>query len=180
MVYKTSGKGYLYYPAVTESDCQLAESRNFLSRVYDGSLSKMVIGFVNLRFTLPLWFSLWSMILFCVPFLSLDVFLISPETQDWLKGFRITGFLWACGCGVFFVRKIVCFILEKQAMKKYGNCNNKRLNRVYSKCAEAITLKKVPVLYCGTLDHPICVTGVIHPAVIRIPFFGVQQRMRPL
>ena len=41
------GKGYLYYPAVTETDCQLAESQNFLSRVYDGSLSKMVLGFVQ-------------------------------------------------------------------------------------------------------------------------------------
>ena len=27
--------------------CQLAESRSFLSRVYDGSLSKMVMGFVK-------------------------------------------------------------------------------------------------------------------------------------
>lgn len=44
---KRQGKGYLYYPAVSESDCQLAESRNFLSRVYDGSLSKMVMGFVK-------------------------------------------------------------------------------------------------------------------------------------
>lgn len=44
---KRQGKGYLYYPAVLESDCQLAESRNFLSRVYDGSLSKMVMGFVK-------------------------------------------------------------------------------------------------------------------------------------
>lgn len=44
---KRQGKGYLYYPAVSESDCQLAESRSFLSRVYDGSLSKMVMGFVK-------------------------------------------------------------------------------------------------------------------------------------
>ena len=44
---KRQGKGYLYYPAVSESDCQLAESRSFLSRVYDGSLSRMVIGFVK-------------------------------------------------------------------------------------------------------------------------------------
>ena len=44
---KRQGKGYLYYPAVSESDCLLAESRNFLSRVYDGSLSKMVMGFVK-------------------------------------------------------------------------------------------------------------------------------------
>ena len=44
---KQQVKGYLYYPAVSESDCQLAESRSFLSRVYDGSLSRMVMGFVK-------------------------------------------------------------------------------------------------------------------------------------
>ena len=41
------GKGYLYFPAVTQDECQLAESRSFLQRVYDGSLSKMVLGFVQ-------------------------------------------------------------------------------------------------------------------------------------
>ena len=41
------GKGYLYYPAVSEEDCRLAESRNFLNRVYNGSLSQMVKGFVK-------------------------------------------------------------------------------------------------------------------------------------
>lgn len=41
------GKGYQYYPAVTENECQLAESKNFLSRVYDGSLARMVSGFVK-------------------------------------------------------------------------------------------------------------------------------------
>lgn len=41
------GKGYLYYPAVSEKDCQLAESKTFLSRVYNGSLSQMVKGFVK-------------------------------------------------------------------------------------------------------------------------------------
>lgn len=41
------GKGYLYYPAVSEKECQLAESQTFLSRVYDGSLSRMVSGFVK-------------------------------------------------------------------------------------------------------------------------------------
>lgn len=44
---KRQGKGYLYYPAISESDCQLAESRSFLGRVYDGSLSQMVKGFVK-------------------------------------------------------------------------------------------------------------------------------------
>ena len=44
---KRQGKGYLYYPAVSERECQLAESRDFLRRVYDGSLSRMVMGFVK-------------------------------------------------------------------------------------------------------------------------------------
>lgn len=41
------GKGYLYYPVVSENDCQLAEGKTFLNRVYDGSLAKMVSGFVK-------------------------------------------------------------------------------------------------------------------------------------
>lgn len=41
------GKGYLYYPAISENDCQLAEGKTFLNRVYDGSLANMVSGFVK-------------------------------------------------------------------------------------------------------------------------------------
>ena len=41
------GKGYLYFPAISESECQTAEGKTFLSRVYDGSLSRMVSGFVK-------------------------------------------------------------------------------------------------------------------------------------
>ena len=41
------GKGYLYYPALSQSQCQLEESKSFLHRVYGGSLSKMVLGFVE-------------------------------------------------------------------------------------------------------------------------------------
>lgn len=41
------GRGYRYYPAVSEADCQLAESRSFLRRVYDGSLAQMVTGFID-------------------------------------------------------------------------------------------------------------------------------------
>lgn len=41
------GKGYLYYPAISEHNYRLAESRNFLSRLYDGSLTQMVKGFVS-------------------------------------------------------------------------------------------------------------------------------------
>lgn len=41
------GKGYLYYPTVTEAECQLTESKSFLQRVYRGSLAGMVSGFVK-------------------------------------------------------------------------------------------------------------------------------------
>lgn len=37
----------MYYPAISENDCQLAEGKSFLRRVYDGSLSQMVKGFVK-------------------------------------------------------------------------------------------------------------------------------------
>ncbi len=47
LITERQGKGYLYYPAASERDCQLAESKTFLSRVYDGSLSQMVKGFVK-------------------------------------------------------------------------------------------------------------------------------------
>ena len=41
------GKGYLYFPTVSQRDCQIAEGTNFLERVYGGSLSRMVSGFVK-------------------------------------------------------------------------------------------------------------------------------------
>lgn len=41
------GKGYLYFPTISESECQTIESKTFLNRVYDGSLSNMVSGFVK-------------------------------------------------------------------------------------------------------------------------------------
>lgn len=133
-----------------------------------GSIFTVISLFVNhvLRCNLPLWFSLCGMIFFVVPFLAPDVFLISPEIQDWITGFRIAGFLWAWGCGVLIAHDMIRLMLAKQAIKRYQICNNERLNRIYTKCAAAATRKNVPILYCGTLDNPICVTGVICPVII--------------
>lgn len=133
-----------------------------------GSLFTVISLFVNhvLRCNLPLWFSLCGMIFFVVPFLSPDVFLISPEIQDWINGFRIAGFLWACGCSVLIVHDVIRLMLAKRAIRRYQICNNERLNSIYTKCAAATTLKNVPTLYLGTLDNPICVTGVICPVII--------------
>ena len=47
LITQRQGKGYLYYPALSQSQCQLEESKSFLHRVYGGSLSKMVLGFVE-------------------------------------------------------------------------------------------------------------------------------------
>lgn len=41
------GKGFLYVPLVQEENFQLAESQSFIERVYDGSLSSMVLGFIK-------------------------------------------------------------------------------------------------------------------------------------
>ena len=124
--------------------------------------------FINhiLGYTLPLWFPFCGMILFCVPFLSPDVFLISPETQEWLNGFYIACWIWVCGCGILFVHDTIRSIMAKQALKGYQLCNNERLNALCLRCAEIVGLKKVPALYWGTLDNPICVTNAICPAII--------------
>ena len=133
-----------------------------------GSIFTVISLFVNhvLRCNLPLWFSLCGMIFFAVPFLSPDVFLISPEIQNWINGFRIASFLWACGCSVLIVHDVIRLMLAKRAIKRYQICNNERLNNIYTKCAAATTLKNVPILYLGTLENPICVTGVIFPVII--------------
>ena len=113
-----------------------------------GSIFTVISLFVNhvLRCNLPLWFSLCGMIFFAVPFLSPDVFLISPEIQNWINGFRIASFLWACGCGVLIAHDMIRLMLAKRAIKRYQICNNERLNNIYTKCAAATTLKNVPIL----------------------------------
>ena len=133
-----------------------------------GSIFTVISLFADyvLRCNLPLWFSFCGMMLYCVPFLSPDVFLISPEIQDWRNGFRIACLVWVCGCGVLFIFDQVRLILAKRAIRHYQICSNARLNYIYSKCAETAALKKVPVLYCGTLGNPVCVTGAVYPAII--------------
>lgn len=133
-----------------------------------GSVFCILSLFINhiLRITLPLWFPLCGMILFCIPFLSPDVFLISPEEQEWLKGFRIACWIWVCGCGILFIYNTVCSILAKKALGGYQLCGDKRIKAICLHCTEIIGIKKMPVLYWGTLDDPICVTGAIRPAVI--------------
>ena len=119
-----------------------------------------------LRCALPLWVPLCGMALFCVPILSPEVSLLSPERQDWLSGYRIACWIWAGGCGVFLLCDIVRAALAKRALKGYPRCNDERITAICAHCAQSIGLKKAPALYYGTLESPVCVTGAIRPALL--------------
>ena len=133
-----------------------------------GSIFTVISLFVNhvLRCNLPLWFSLCGMIFLSFHFCRRMYFLIRRKYRTGINGFRIASFLWACGCSVLIVHDVIRLMLAKRAIRRYQICNNERLNSIYTKCAAATTLKNVPTLYCGTLDNPICVTGVICPVII--------------
>lgn len=133
-----------------------------------GSIFAVLSLFVThvLHITLPLWFSFFGMIFFCFPFLSPDVFLFSPEPQEWLDGFSIACLLWVCGCVVFLVCDVIRSVLAKRAVENYHLCNDTRISELCSRCAATLGLKKTPALYWGTLDQPVCVAGIIRPVII--------------
>ena len=119
-----------------------------------------------LRCIPPLWFSLCGMLLFCLPVLSPDVILIPPEEQEWLEWFSAACRIWVCGCGVLFLFYAVRSVLAGRALRRYPLCGDERINAVCACCVEAVGLRKKPALYWGTLDTPICVAGIVRPAVI--------------
>jgi len=45
--YDKNGREFVFRPLVTERDCQLAESRSFLDRVFGGGVAPMVAAFVE-------------------------------------------------------------------------------------------------------------------------------------
>lgn len=45
--YKEEGRVYSYYSLVTEKECIRAESKSFLSRVFDGALKPMLVAFLE-------------------------------------------------------------------------------------------------------------------------------------
>ncbi len=127
-----------------------------------------------LRCIPPLWFSLCGMLLFCLPVLSPDVILIPPEEQEWLEWFSAACRIWVCGCGVLFLFYAVRSVLAGRALRRYPLCGDERINAVCTRCAEAAGLGKKPTLYWGTLDTPICVAGIVRPAVIMNEEIAVQ------
>ena len=45
--FEKHGRAYVYHPLVGEAECVRAESRSFLSRVYDGALLPMLAHFIE-------------------------------------------------------------------------------------------------------------------------------------
>lgn len=45
--FEKDGKEYSYYALVTEEECVLEESQSFLNRVFNGSVSNMVVNLVK-------------------------------------------------------------------------------------------------------------------------------------
>lgn len=45
--YDVGGRGYDYYPLVSEDECAKEEARSFLGRVYNGSLNLFVKNFIE-------------------------------------------------------------------------------------------------------------------------------------
>ncbi|MFS8501965.1 MAG: BlaI/MecI/CopY family transcriptional regulator, partial [Caldicoprobacter sp.] len=45
--YEERDRAYVYYPLIDEEECIKKESRSFLERVYNGSLSRMLITFIK-------------------------------------------------------------------------------------------------------------------------------------
>ena len=71
-----------------------------------------------LGWTLPLWFSLCGMAFFVFPFLSPDVFFISPEKEEWFRGFYTACRIWIGGCGVLVVGHSLRTLLARRALKE--------------------------------------------------------------
>lgn len=133
-----------------------------------GSIFTAVLLFISriLQCALPLWFPLGGMILYAFPFLSPDVFLIPRETQMWAEGFRAASVIWVCGCILFLIRDWIRLVLAGQAVKNCRICRDRRLAEISIRCAGMAGLKRKPLLYWGSLDDPVCVTGILRPVIL--------------
>lgn len=45
--YEKAGRSYVYYPKVSEKECVLAESKNFIEKVYDGAAAMLFANFIE-------------------------------------------------------------------------------------------------------------------------------------
>lgn len=45
--HEKDGRSYVYYPAIEEKECVIAESKNFIARVYDGAAALLLANFIE-------------------------------------------------------------------------------------------------------------------------------------
>ncbi|ACV63408.1 transcriptional repressor, CopY family [Desulfofarcimen acetoxidans DSM 771] len=45
--YEKTSRSYVYYPTISEKECVLAESKNFIERVYDGAAAMFFANFIE-------------------------------------------------------------------------------------------------------------------------------------
>ena len=119
-----------------------------------------------LRFTLPLWFSICGMAAYIIPLLAPGLYLIPPEEQTWRNIYYILCTAWFGGTILFILCDIIRIILAHRAIQNYPVCDYERVTVICTHCCKLSDLKKVPLIYFGTLDDPACVAGVLHPAII--------------
>ncbi len=119
-----------------------------------------------LHFTLPLWFSICGMAAYIIPLPAPGLYLIPPEEHTWRNIYYILCTAWFCGTILFVLCDIIRTVLAHRAIRNYRVCNDERITAICTHCCNLSALKKVPLLYFGTLDDPACVTGILRPAII--------------
>ena len=118
------------------------------------------------RLALPLWAAAAAALLFCVPVLSPDVCLFSPEEQIWLAWYCAASRVWACGAAALLLGQGVRALLASRALRRRPACRDARLRAICVRCAAAAGLRRVPGLRSGAGETAVCVAGALRPVVL--------------
>ncbi|MDD4690283.1 MAG: M56 family metallopeptidase [Eubacteriales bacterium] len=133
-----------------------------------GSIFSVLMLLVKriLHIVLPLWFSICSIAFFFIPVILPTLKLIPPEKHQWIHGYEIACFIWLGGMIVFLSYYGVRSIFAYNALKKYMPCHDERIETILHDCINTVALKRIPLVYFGTLKDPACVVTLLHPAII--------------
>ena len=118
------------------------------------------------RLALPLWAAAAAALLFCVPVLSPDVRLFSPEEQVWLAWYCAASRVWACGAAALLLGQGIRALLASRALRRRPACRDARLRALCARCAAAAGLRRVPDLRSGAGEAAACVAGALRPVVL--------------
>lgn len=119
-----------------------------------------------LRLVPPLWFDILGIVFYLIPFILPTLWLIPPEETTWIYGYRVACVIWFAGMLLFTAYYSVRNAMAHCVLKKYTDCDDERINRIYADCVSASGLKKAPALYFGTLSEPACVVSGLHPVIL--------------